>query len=260
MSYPPENGGVSSAVLNGISFSVTAGSLVSLLGPTGCGKTTLIKILAGLLCPTKGEVDVDGVPVTGPSPDRTVIFQDYGLFEWMTVLENVEFGLKAKGFSKSDRREIAQRYVDLVHLRGAEFKYPAQLSGGMKQRAAIARALAVEPECVLMDEPFAACDSQTRLLLQEEILEIWEKTKKTIVLITHDVREAVFLADRVLVLSNVPAQIVLDQPVNLPRPRPIGSRSHPDFHRMVEHLWETLRSGGHKHTPLLFNTQQKGIK
>jgi NitT/TauT family transport system ATP-binding protein len=154
----------------------------------------------------------------------------------------VEFGLKAKKIPKHERRGIAQHYIDLVHLKGSESKYPSELSGGMKQRAAIARAFAVEPECVLMDEPFAALDSQTRLLMQEEILEIWGKTNKTILLVTHDVEEAVFLSDRVIVMSNQPACIILDKEVELERPRNADLRSSSIFHSMVDILWMTLRS------------------
>lgn len=229
-------------VLDGISFSVPEGSFTSVVGPSGCGKTTLVRILAGLLIPTHGQVRVDGQPIAGPSPQRTVIFQDYGLFEWKTVFENVEFGLKAKGLPKEQRRQIAKQYIEMVHLTGAEHKYPNELSGGMKQRAAVARALAVEPECVLMDEPFAALDSQTRRLVLEEVLEVWEKTRKTILLITHNVEEALFLSDRVLVLSKLPARIILDLPVDLPRPRSSDLRSDLVFRAMADRLWQTLRT------------------
>ncbi|MCY3018360.1 MAG: ABC transporter ATP-binding protein [Planctomycetota bacterium] len=229
-------------VLSGVSFGVAEGAFVSILGPSGCGKTTLVKVLAGLLRPVQGVVRVDGREIASPSPDRTVIFQEYGLFEWKTVRENVEFGLKAKGLPKHQRREVAQRFIELVHLHGSERKYPNELSGGMKQRAAIARALAVEPECVLMDEPFAALDSQTRQILQEDILEIWEKTRKTILLVTHNVEEAVFLSDRILMLSNIPTKVVLDIPVGLPRPRPPELRFESGFRKIADRLWHALRS------------------
>jgi ABC-type nitrate/sulfonate/bicarbonate transport system ATPase subunit len=255
MAFPHDGDATGGKVLNGISFSVEKGSLVSVLGPTGCGKTTLVRIIAGLLIPTQGLIKVDGHVVTGPSADRTVIFQEYGLFEWKTVMENVEFGLKAKGLPKRERRQLAQPYIDMVHLRGSERKYPKELSGGMKQRAAIARALAVEPECVLMDEPFAALDAQTRLLLQEEILEIWEETRKTILLVTHNVEEAVFLSDRIFVLSNLPARVVLDIEVNLPRPRSPEMRFERRYRDIVDRLWQTLRAqvtpNDRNHTELL---------
>lgn len=229
-------------VLQDISFRLDRGSFTSILGPSGCGKTTLLRILAGLLPPSSGTVYFNGEPVTGPGPERTIIFQDYGLFEWKTVAENVEVGLKAKGLGKLQRRLLAQQYIDLVHLSGSEFKYPKHLSGGMKQRAAIARALAVDPECILMDEPFAALDSQTRLLLQEEIMAVWEKAKKTVVLVTHSAEEAVLLSDRVLVLSNAPASIVLDLNIDFERPRPSELRRDHRFLELTNSLWQCLRS------------------
>ncbi|MCX6580145.1 MAG: ABC transporter ATP-binding protein [Candidatus Aminicenantes bacterium] len=242
MAYPINGNSIGAKVLDGISFSVKNGSFVSVLGPSGCGKSTLIKIIAGLLLPTQGIVKVDGNGIKGPSSDRTVIFQEYGLFEWKTVIENVEFGLKAKGMPKSARLDIAQKYIDMVHLRGSERKYPRELSGGMKQRAAIARALAVNPECILMDEPFSALDSQTRLLLQEEILEIWEVTRKTILLITHNVEEAVFLSDRIILLSNIPARVSHDINVDLPRPRSANLRFDRRYRDIADCLWQSLRS------------------
>ena len=242
MAYPINGNSIGAKVLDGISFSVKNGSFVSVLGPSGCGKSTLIKIIAGLLLPTQGIVKVDGNGIKGPSSDRTVIFQEYGLFEWKTVIENVEFGLKAKGMPKNERLDIAQKYIDMVHLRGSERKYPRELSGGMKQRAAIARALAVNPECILMDEPFSALDSQTRLLLQEEILEIWEVTRKTILLITHNVEEAVFLSDRIIVLSNIPARVSHDIDVDLPRPRSANLRFDRRYRDIADCLWQSLRS------------------
>ena len=241
MAFSMANGYSSLPVLNDFSFQVENGSFISILGPSGCGKTTLIKIIAGLLVPTEGQVKIDGCAISGPNPDRTVIFQEYGLFEWKTVIENVEFGLKAKGIAKLERRSIAQRFINMVHLAGSENKYPHELSGGMKQRAAIARAFAVDPLCVLMDEPFAALDSQTRLLLQGDILEIWDEMQKTILLVTHNIDEAVFLSDRVLVVSKIPARIVLDIPIDLPRPRRPDLRFDDKFRRITESLWKTLQ-------------------
>ncbi len=231
-----------SPVLQDVSFRLGRGSFTSVLGPSGCGKTTLLRILAGLIPPSSGTVYFNDAPVTGPGRERTIIFQDYGLFEWKNVVENVEIGLKAKGLGKLERRRVAQRYIDLVHLDGAEFKYPKHLSGGMKQRAAIARALAVDPECILMDEPFAALDSQTRLLLQEEIMDIWQEAKKTVVLVTHSAEEAILLSDRVLVLSGIPAGIVLDLTVDFERPRLRELRRDTGFLRLTDHLWQCLRS------------------
>jgi NitT/TauT family transport system ATP-binding protein len=228
-------------VLDDLSFEVQPGSFINILGPSGCGKTTLLNIIAGFLQPTKGEVRFDGKTIYGPSPTRTVIFQEYGLFDWKTVFGNVEFGLKAKGLGKDKRKEMAQYYIEFVHLSGSENKYPNELSGGMKQRASIARALAVEPACLLMDEPFGALDSQTRNMLQDDILEIWQKTGKTIISITHNVDEAVYLSDRIIVLSNSPAKIILDVNIDLPRPRFPEIRLENRFRNIYDSIWQTLR-------------------
>ncbi|OFY27935.1 MAG: hypothetical protein A2275_18830 [Bacteroidetes bacterium RIFOXYA12_FULL_35_11] len=229
-------------ILNDISLKINSGSFVSILGPSGCGKSTLLNIIAGFISPSKGEIKFNGFPVTAPNPNRVVIFQDYGLFDWKTVQGNIEFGLIAKNIPKTERKEITQYYIDLVHLKGSENKYPHELSGGMKQRAAIARALAIEPECLLMDEPFGALDSQTRNILQDEILDIWKKTKNTIVSITHNVDEAVYLSDRIIVLSNSPAKILIDTNVNLPRPRFPEIRLQKDFIEIYNYLWQSLRN------------------
>jgi NitT/TauT family transport system ATP-binding protein len=232
-------------ILDSISFSVETGAFVTILGPSGCGKTTLIRILASLVQPTRGIIRVDGVNVKIPSHERTVIFQDYGLFEWKTVLENVEFGLKAKGLYEKERKRIAREYVKMVRLEGAEDKYPSELSGGMKQRAAIARAIAVEPKCLLMDEPFSALDSQTRSELQEEILEIWQQTHQTVVLVTHNIEEALFLSDRILLLSKTPSRIVMDLKVDFPRPRLQELRFESGFRELADKLWHALRNEVH---------------
>lgn len=239
--FPPKRGTRPVPVVEEISLAIGAGEFVSLMGPSGCGKTTLLRVIAGLLPPTTGRVLIDGHEVSGPSPDRTVIFQDYGLFDWKTVRENVEFGLKARGIPALQRRRKAQNFIDLVHLERAEDKYPSELSGGMKQRAAIARALAVEPECILMDEPFAAIDSQTRRLLQEEVMEIWSETGRTIFLVTHSVEEAVFLSDRIFVLSESPAHITLSVDVELARPRSPDLRFETRFREIAEEIWHHLR-------------------
>jgi ABC-type nitrate/sulfonate/bicarbonate transport system ATPase subunit len=240
-SYRHGDGANHVMVIDGISLSVAPGSFVSILGPSGCGKSTLLKLIAGLLKPDSGSVTVDGNVVDGPSPDRTVIFQEYGLFDWKTVRGNVEFGLKAKGMSRSERHVVSQHYIDLVHLRGREDVFPRELSGGMKQRAAIARALAVQPRCILMDEPFGALDAQTRLLLQEEILDIWEQTKNTIIMVTHSIEEAVYLSDRVVVLSALPARVVTDVRVELLRPRTPDIRYEPQFKDLTKELWSQVR-------------------
>ncbi len=204
-------------VLQDISFSINSNEIFSIIGPSGCGKTTLLYIISGFIKPDTGKIYYDSELVTSPSPRRTVIFQEYGLFPWMTVEENIEFGLKAKGILKDERRDRARKFVELVHLKGFEDKYPHELSGGMKQRVGIARALAIDPEVVLMDEPFASLDSLTREIMQEEVLRIWEATQKTLILITHNIEEAVFLSDRVMIMTARPGRKKEIVSVDLPR-------------------------------------------
>ena len=212
------NGG-SIEVLHDITLTVADGEFVCLLGPSGCGKSTLIHLIAGLEQPTAGEVLVGGKPVTGPDPNRTVVFQDAALFPWLSVLGNVEFGLRIAGVPAAKRRARALEYIRLVHLSKFVHAYPHQLSGGMKQRVAIARALALQPAILLLDEPFASLDAQTRAVLQNELLEIWELARPTILFVTHNVREATGLADRVYVISSRPGRIRDVQSVAIPRPR-----------------------------------------
>jgi len=206
-------------VLQDINLTVEDGEFVCLLGPSGCGKSTIIHLIAGLEQATGGEVLVGGKPVTGPDPSRTVVFQEAALFPWLSVLGNVEFGLRMAGVPAATRRQRAMEYIRLVHLSKFVHAYPHQLSGGMKQRVAIARALALQPAILLMDEPFAALDAQTRAVLQNELLEIWELARPTILFVTHNVREATGLADRVYVISSRPGQIRDVQPVTVRRPR-----------------------------------------
>lgn len=238
----------STAVLS-VSLKIPEGAFVAIVGPTGCGKSTFLEILAGLQAPTEGEVLIDGRRVLEPLPstrkemdayrrkyrfvsplanglfrdrpkhDIAMIFQDYAVFPWMTARENVLFTLKLKGVPRAGREELARRYLDQVGLRGSGHKYPAQLSGGMRQRLAIARALSVEPRIILMDEPFAAVDALTRERLQEVLLDIWRTTRTTMVLVTHDLDEAVYLADEIIVFSPLPGTIRNRLPVDLPRPR-----------------------------------------
>ena len=205
--------------LRDINLVVETGEFVCLLGPSGCGKSTIIHLIAGLQQPTTGEVLGDGRPLNGPHPSRTVVFQDAALFPWLSVLGNVEFGLRMAGLPKARRRARALEYIKLVHLSRFAHAYPHQLSGGMKQRVAIARALALQPDALLMDEPFAALDAQTRAVLQNELLEIWELARPTIVFVTHNVREATGLADRVYLLSARPGQIRGVERIALSRPR-----------------------------------------
>lgn len=205
--------------LDTINLDVEEGEFLCIVGPSGCGKTTLLRIIAGLDEPTTGEISIDGRAIKGPGYDRGFVFQQYSLFPWRSVIENVAFGLEMKGLSEDKRYEIAEEYLKLVGLEGFRDCSPYELSGGMKQRVAIVRALANDPEVLLMDEPFAALDIQTRNLLQKELLKIWEDTKKTIVFVTHNVDEAVFLGDRVVVLSARPGKIIKVFEIDIERMR-----------------------------------------
>lgn len=208
-------------VLHQVNLGIRAGEIVCLVGPSGCGKTTLVNLLAGFDHPDSGSVLIDGKPVTGPDPDRIMIFQDYGLFPWRTVLGNVLFGLQAKGIRDVEARSMAMSALNLVGLHKSINKHPHELSGGMKQRVAIARALAVDPSVLFMDEPFAALDAFTRIHLQDELLRIWEEKQPTIIFVTHDLDEAITLGQRVVLMAPSPGRIrrVLDVPLPYPRER-----------------------------------------
>ncbi|MFS0866389.1 ABC transporter ATP-binding protein [Microbacterium sp. 179-B 1A2 NHS] len=220
-----------------VEFEIPEGQFVSLIGPSGCGKTTVLNIVAGFIQPTGGRVLVDGAPVTGPGQDRGVVFQDFALFPWMTVEANIGFGLKMRGVPKGQRRESAREMARLVGLAGFEQKFPHELSGGMRQRAGVARVLATEPSIMLMDEPFASIDAQTRRVLQQEVLRIWSTQKPTVLFVTHDVEEAVFMSDRVIVLGNRPSEVQADITIDLPRPRAWKDvQSHPEFIRLRSRL------------------------
>jgi ABC-type nitrate/sulfonate/bicarbonate transport system ATPase subunit len=237
-----EQRGQVTALVN-VTFDIPRGEFFCIIGPSGCGKTTLLHTIAGFTKPTQGEAVNDGALIAGPGPDRIVMFQEYGLFPWLTVAENIAFGLRAKGVPAKQRAELIRHYVDMVGLSGFEHRHPSEISGGMKQRVSIARALAPDPDIVLMDEPFAALDSLTRDLLQEEILRIWEKTRKTFLLITHNIEEAVFLGDRVLAMSARPGRIKEIIKIDLPRPRDANVRTHdPRFAELKERLSQLLRS------------------
>ena len=205
--------------LDHINLQVRAGEFLCVVGPSGCGKSTLLHLIAGLQQPTSGQISVEGKPVEGPGTDRILIFQEHGLFPWLTVGQNVEFGMKMKGVEKTERGEKTRQYLRLVHLAKFENSYIHQLSGGMRQRVAIARALATEPDVLLMDEPFAALDAQTRDLLHDELERIWNDTGRTIIFVTHNVREAVRLGDRVVLLTFRPGRVKSEFPIELPRPR-----------------------------------------
>jgi NitT/TauT family transport system ATP-binding protein len=227
--------------LAGIDLEVGEGEFVSVIGPSGCGKSTLVEIIAGLRAPTSGELFIYKDRVTYPHPSIGIVFQEESIFPWRTVTENVEFGLEVEGVPKRERRERCQAIIDLVRLKGFEAAYPKQLSGGMKQRVAIARALAQDPKILLMDEPFGALDQQTRMHLGGELIRIWEKTQKTILFVTHDIHEAVYLSDQVLVMTHRPSKVKEIVRVDLPRPRGPETLSQTRFYELSAWLWELLR-------------------
>ncbi len=228
--------------LYNISLAIRKNEFVSLLGPSGCGKTTLIRIIAGLLPADCGEVLVNGQAVTVPGRDRCMVFQQFGLLPWRTVLSNVEFGLEIDGVPKDERSARAGQYLELVGLKGFERYYPHQISGGMQQRVGIARALSKKPDILLMDEPFGAVDAQTREQLQEELLKIWSRTDTTMVFVTHSIDEALYLSDRVVVMQARPGRIKEEVSVDLPRPRWEGDvKADPRFAQLRSQLRESLR-------------------
>jgi NitT/TauT family transport system ATP-binding protein len=233
--------GQSVAALASVTFTVEAEELVAVVGPSGCGKSTLLNLLAGLLTPSAGRLGFDGALPAG-RPLTAMVFQEFALFPWRTVQANVEFGLEEAGRPVAERREIARRYLELTGLRGFEQKFPHQLSGGMRQRVGIARALAVDPAVLLMDEPFSALDAQTRQLMQEELLAIWERTRQTILYVTHNIQEAVWMADRVIVLSRRPGRVLEIVPVELKRPRTEAMQGEPAFVQAVERIWGLIKA------------------
>ena len=236
--YAPPKGNPVLA-LDNISLSVADKEFVALLGPSGCGKSTLLYLIGGFLQVQDGQIRVNETPVTEPSRHRGIVFQHFALFPWKTVIENIRFGLNKMDLSRQEKEDRARYYVDLVQLNGFEDSFPSQLSGGMKQRAAIARTLAIDPEILLMDEPFGALDAQTRMFMQQELLAILEKTPKTVVFVTHDVHEAVLLADRVAVMSARPGKINEIADVGFSGgPKDVKA---PEFTEMVENLWDEVR-------------------
>jgi NitT/TauT family transport system ATP-binding protein len=240
-SFPGRRGSDRVVALEGVDLQVRRGEFVALLGPSGCGKSTLLAICAGFQQPTTGVAMQSGRPIARPDVSRTVVFQDYALFAWMTVQRNVEFGLKARGMPAAERARLARELIARVQLGGFEHHYPHEISGGMKQRAAIARALAPDPEILLMDEPFGALDAQTRVLLQEEVARLTSGTGKTVLFVTHSIEEAVFLADRIVVMSPRPGRVRNEFEVALGRPRVPEMRTDPWFVRTVHDLWEMLK-------------------
>jgi NitT/TauT family transport system ATP-binding protein len=226
--------------LDRVSLEVRAGEFMALLGPSGCGKSTLLYLLGGFLPVAQGSIAVDGAPVKGPGPDRGIVFQNFALYPWKTVRGNILYGLEKQKLPRAEREARAHEFIELVHLAGFEESYPAQLSGGMKQRVAIARTLALDPTILLMDEPFGALDAQTRSLIHEELLLILRRRPKTVVFVTHDVREAVYLADRVAVMSARPGRIKEIVAIDLPERRPELLKT-PEFAERVDHLWGLVR-------------------
>jgi NitT/TauT family transport system ATP-binding protein len=225
-----------------VNLAVGDGEFVSLIGPSGCGKTTLLKIMDGLIPYDEGELRVLGQPVKGPGPERAVVFQNFALLPWLTIVENVAFGLQLRGSSRREREETAARYVSMVGLEGFERSYPHQLSGGMQQRVGLARALAVDPQILLMDEPFGALDAQTRILLQSDLLRIWDASRKSVVFVTHAMDEAVFLSDRIFLMGTRPGHIAEEVKIDLPRPRTEETRFEPRFVEYSQYIWDQLRT------------------
>lgn len=243
--------------LHDVSITVQPGELVCVLGPSGCGKSTLLGAIAGHLIPSSGTVAVDNKPVQGPHPDRGLVFQYHTLFPWKRVIDNVAFGLKMKGVPRLQRREQAREMLDLVGLREFENSYPAQLSGGMQQRVEIARVLINKPRVMLMDEPFGALDAQTRLKMQSLLLDVWGRVKTSILFITHDIDEALFLADRILVMSPRPGRIIEEIPLAFDRPRHADLVTEPSFTALKRHCLALLHP--ESDTPPLDRLQPIGL-
>lgn len=235
--------GGSVVALKDINLDFNRGELTSLLGPSGCGKTTLLKIIAGLLAPTEGEVTVNGRPVTGPGPERAFVFQDFALMPWASVLRNAAFGLELQGVAKSEREDRARHYIEEVGLAGFEEKYPHELSGGMRQRVGLARALCVDADVLLMDEPFSAVDEQTRRKFQEDLIRLREIEKKTFILVTHSIEEAVYLSDRIILLSPRPGRLNRIVAPHIDRSGdPDLIRRNPEYLDLIDEIWAGLRA------------------
>jgi NitT/TauT family transport system ATP-binding protein len=230
-------------VLNDVSLTLAEQTFTCLVGPSGCGKSTLLRIIDGLMPPDRGEVRIGGELVTAPSLERGFVFQHFNLLPWRTILGNVEFGLENLGVKKGERKARAAEILKLVDLEGFENYYPGQLSGGMQQRVGLARALAVDPSLLLMDEPFGSVDDQTRMLLQDELLNIWERYQKTVVFVTHDIEEALYLGDQVVVMRARPSKISRVIEVPFDRPRADSVRGSPDLARLKQEIWDELKSG-----------------
>jgi NitT/TauT family transport system ATP-binding protein len=237
--FPHDNQNITA--IEGLSFQIRAGEFACFLGTTGCGKSTILNVIAGFVRPTTGTVLLDEAPITQPGPERGIVFQQFALFPWRTVEGNIEFGPRMRGLPKRERKVLLDEYISLVGLSGFEKSYPSELSGGMQQRVGIARVLANDPSVLLMDEPFGSLDAQTRLMMQESLLDIWQRTKKTIVFVTHDVDEAIFLADRIYVLTARPARIKKEITVNLPRPRSFDIVTSTEYTNLKKNVLGLIR-------------------
>ncbi len=240
--FPGVRDGAPTVALQPTTLAVADNDFITILGPSGCGKSTLLRIVAGLDAPSVGRVLLDGAPVTTPGADRGMVFQSYTLFPWLTVRQNICFGLRERGETAARQEEIAAHYVAKIGLRGFEHHYPKMLSGGMQQRTAIARALANGPKILLLDEPFGALDNQTRGLMQELLLSIWESERTTVLFVTHDIEEAIFLANRVVVMTARPGRIKADLTVALPHPRHYTLKTTPEFSALKAQITEDIRS------------------
>ena len=240
LSFTPKNREPVTA-LAGLDLAVSRGEFVSIVGPSGCGKSTFLNVLLGLVKQDSGILDFDGKPITGPGQERAMVFQEFGLLPWRTVEGNVELGLELKGVPARERTKRAADLIKLVGLKGFAQHYPHELSGGMKQRVGLARALATEPEVLLMDEPFAALDAQTRDLMQTELLQIWERTQKTVLFVTHSIEEAAYLSDRVIVMTARPGRTKDVLRIDLSRPRDYEMRLTPEFNEIKLRIWEVLK-------------------
>jgi NitT/TauT family transport system ATP-binding protein len=227
--------------LNNFDIDVEEGEFLSIVGPSGCGKSTFLNALLGLLRIDSGDLLLSGKTISGPGTDRAMVFQEFGLLPWRTVLDNVVLGLELKGVPADTRRHVCGKLVDMVGLTGFESHYPHELSGGMKQRVGLARALATDPDVLLMDEPFAALDAQTRDIMQAELLRIWQEARKTVLFVTHQIEEAIYLSDRVMVMTKRPGRAKKIFPIALPRPRDYEMRVTPEFNELKLQIWNELK-------------------